>query len=75
MGKTTIKIKLANGEHIEEVVTDELLAHLSIQYRNIIGYENTSFTFEKFVLQQLELRKEKIRKAVESINGKEKEAK
>jgi len=70
MGKTTIEIKLANGEHIKEVVTDELLAYFAIQYNNIVGYEKTSFTFEKFVMQQLELRKEKARKAVEFINGK-----
>lgn len=69
MGKTTLTIKLENGKEIKEVVTDELLAHLSEQYRNITGYQKTSFTFEKFVAQQLELRKEKA-KGVYKQDGK-----
>lgn len=69
MGKTTLVIKLENGKEIKEVVTDELLAHLSKEYRNIVGYEKTSFTFEKFVVQQLELRKERI-KGVYKKDGK-----
>lgn len=69
MGKTTLVIKLENGKEFKEVVTDELLAYLSEQYRNIVGYEKTSFTFEKFVMQQLELRKERA-KGVYKQDGK-----
>jgi len=69
MGKTTLTIKLENGKEFKEVVTDELLAYLSEQYRSIVGYEKTSFTFEKFVVQQLELRKERA-KGVYKQDGK-----
>ncbi|UUV46593.1 hypothetical protein [Bacillus phage vB_BanS-Thrax3] len=69
MGKTILKIKLENGKEIKEVVTDELLAHLSNEYRNIIGYGKPSFTFQEFVVQQLELRKERI-KGVYKKDGK-----
>ncbi|QOV08403.1 hypothetical protein Kirov_204 [Bacillus phage Kirov] len=76
MGKTTIEIKLANGEHIKEVVTSELIEYFAVQYKNHVEFSNrveaVPYTFEQFVAEQLKIRKEKIRKAVESINGKEK---
>lgn len=79
MGKTTIEIKLANGEHIKEVITNELVEHFAIQYKNHVDFSErvdaVPYTFEQFVAEQLKFRKEKIRKAVESINGKEKETK
>ncbi|UUV46082.1 hypothetical protein [Bacillus phage vB_BanS-Thrax1] len=76
MGRTTLKIRLANGKKVKEVVTDELLEHFGKAY---VGYtafaeevEANVLTFEEYVVNQLTLRDLKIRKALEQ-NGKKEE--
>lgn len=69
MGKTTLKIRLANGKEVKEVVTDELLKYFGKSYVEYTAFaeevEADVLTFEEYVVNQLTLRDLKIRKALE----------